>query len=186
MTTVSKSVKNYLSSGRENGPALRCSTRLTGSSWWRPRRQTGNPIAGQPSDETLNDGKSASEAASSPSPDAFKPRLNNQSSVEDAIKALISSSAETYMTPTGPETPGDTPWPGHSKLLGGWVLGSFHTPQGPMGAPAPEISASLTVGKGRPRTSGHKHKAQSQSHETVRSGLTQTSILTEERKKCLG
>lgn len=94
MTTVSKSVRNYLSSGRENGRALHCSARRTANSWWRPRWQTGNPIAGQLSNETLNDGKSASEAVSSPSPDTFKPRLSNQSSVEDAIKALISSSAE--------------------------------------------------------------------------------------------
>lgn len=71
------------------------------------------PSSGQPSNETINHGKPASEEARSPSPGEVKPRLNNQSSVEDAIAGLTSSLAGGQTTPSRPEAPEDMPGPGN-------------------------------------------------------------------------
>lgn len=73
----------------------------------------GNPAQDSPGNETINHGKPASEEARSPSPGEVKPRLNNQSSVEDAIAGLTSSLAGGQTTPSRPEAPEDMPGPGN-------------------------------------------------------------------------
>lgn len=89
------------------------------------------PSSGHPS----NHGKPASEEVHSPSPGAAKPKLNNQSSIEDAIAGLTCSQAGGQTTPSRPEAPADVPGPGSRSRGDGkrWRLPHL---QGPAAAPA--------------------------------------------------